>query len=222
MDTSAITRNSSTTAQGGSSSTPSTNQLGKNDFLKLLTAQLANQDPLQPVDNQAFIAQLAQFSSLEQMQNVSTKLDSLLAAAATSTQVNAASLVGKTVAFNADGVDLTSGQPATMQVQLDARATVTAVVQDASGRTVRTLSLGTQNAGTFGLSWDGLDSTGTSLPSGHYQVTLSATDSSGASVGVQGRAQGTVAGVQVGSSGTSLIVGGSAVNLSDVVEITQS
>src|SRR5574337_881567 len=116
--TTPVTGSASATTQGGSPSTAASNQLGKNDFLKLLTAQLANQDPLQPVDNQAFIAQLAQFSSLEQLQNVSTKLDSLLAATSTSTQVTAASLVGKTVAFDADGVDLSSGQPATLQVQL--------------------------------------------------------------------------------------------------------
>lgn len=91
--------------------------LGKDDFLKLLTAQLANQDPLQPVDNQAFIAQLAQFSSLEQLQGVSTRLDDLLLAAGASTQLSAASLVGRTVAFR-NGVDA-SGQDvrATGQVE---------------------------------------------------------------------------------------------------------
>lgn len=209
------------TAQGGSATTPS-NALGKDDFLKLLTAQLANQDPLQPVDNQAFVAQLAQFSSLEQMQNVTARLDSLLSATTTSTQVTAASLVGKAVTYDAGGVDLTAGQPAAMQVQLGGAATVTAVIQDASGRTVRTLALGAHAAGTFDLSWDGLDGSGGALPSGHYTVALSAKDATGASVAVQGLAKGTVQGVQVGTGGTSLVVGGTTVNLSDVIEITQS
>jgi flagellar basal-body rod modification protein FlgD len=95
-------------------------QLGKDDFLKLLTAQLANQDPLQPVDNQAFIAQLAQFSSLEQLQGVSSRLDSLLQATATASQLQTSALVGKTVSYRVGGVegsgvvrgvDLTGGTP---------------------------------------------------------------------------------------------------------------
>ncbi len=105
-----------TTAPSTPAATGST-ALGKDDFLKLLTAQLANQDPLQPVDNQAFIAQLAQFSSLEQLQGVSARLDDLLLATNASTQVTAAALVGKTVEFRS-GVDA-SGQDvrATGQVQ---------------------------------------------------------------------------------------------------------
>ncbi len=221
MTTTSVT-SSATPTSSATAATTAPNQLGKDDFLKLLTAQLANQDPLQPVDNQAFIAQLAQFSSLEQLQNVSTKLDNLLTATSTSTQVTAASLVGKTVTYASDGMDLTSGQPAGMQVELSGAATVTAVIQDASGRTVRTLALGTQPAGGFNLSWDGLDASGKALPSGHYQVTLGAKDATGASVGVQGLSRGVVQGVAVGGSGTTLVVGGSQVNLSNVVEITQS
>ncbi len=99
----------------GSATTPpapvtaATQALGKDDFLKLLTAQLSNQDPLQPVDNQAFIAQLSQFSSLEQLQGVSARLDTLILATSSETQLGTASLVGKTISYHGDG-DAT-GQP---------------------------------------------------------------------------------------------------------------
>ncbi len=83
--------------------------LGKDDFLKLLTAQLAHQDPLQPVDNQAFIAQLAQFSSLEQLQGVSSRLDDLLRSATSSNQLDAASLVGKTITYRTAGGGSSTG-----------------------------------------------------------------------------------------------------------------
>ncbi len=100
-DTTAAAR----TATGTGSTAPiSRNDLGKDDFLRLLTAQLANQDPLQPTDNQAFIAQLAQFSSLEQLQGVSSRLDTLLVAQTSGNQLTAASLVGKTVSW-VTGVD---------------------------------------------------------------------------------------------------------------------
>src|SRR5918911_1658535 len=107
MDATRIATSSASAASGSSSATPtSKTELGKDDFLKLLTAQLANQDPLQPVDNQAFIAQLAQFSSVEQLQGVSSRLDTLLLATASANQMNTASLVGKDVSFSADGVDV--------------------------------------------------------------------------------------------------------------------
>src|SRR5512146_3329236 len=144
MTTTAISSTTASAAQPAASATPR-NTLGKDDFLKLLTAQLSNQDPLQPVDNQAFIAQLAQFSSLEQLQGVSSRLDSLLLATASSNQLEAASLVGKTVSYHADGVDVVQGQPPpALQASVAARATVTAIVQDASGRAVRAIPLGTQ------------------------------------------------------------------------------
>src|SRR5689334_22506516 len=147
MATNAISSTTPSPSQAAPAATGS-KELGKDELLKLLTAQLANQDPLQPVDNQAFIAQLAQFSSVEQLQAVSSRLDTLLLATASANQMNTASLVGKDVSFKADGVDVAAGGPSSLQVKVSSRATVTAVVQDASGRTVRTLALGVRE-GSF-------------------------------------------------------------------------
>src|SRR6202521_2018579 len=193
MDTSSIT--SSTAAAQGATSAATTAGLGKNDFLKLLTAQLANQDPLQPVDNQAFVAQLAQFSSLEQLQNVTSRLDTLLVAAASSNQLAPASLVGKQVTYQASTVAVTADGAGAVQASLDARATVTAVLQDASGHTVRTLPLGTRDAGTFDLGWDGRDDAGRPVTPGTYTVQLTARDVQGTVVPVQARARGVVSGI---------------------------
>src|SRR6266540_5547596 len=125
MTTNASAVSSSATLPQQSSAVTATKGLGKDDFLKLLTAQLANQDPLQPVDNQAFIAQLAQFSSVEQLQNLTSRLDTLLLATASTNQMSTASLVGKDVAFKADGVDVAAGVSSPLQIKLPARATVT-------------------------------------------------------------------------------------------------
>jgi flagellar basal-body rod modification protein FlgD len=222
MDASAITTSgtSGTQASAAGAAAPK-NTLGKDDFLKLLTAQLANQDPLQPVDNQAFIAQLAQFSSVEQLQNLTSRLDTLLVATASSNQMSTASLVGKTVAFKADGVDLAAGAASPLQVKLPARAAVTAVVQDASGRTVRTLALGVRDAGTFDLPWDGHDDRGGALPDGHYTVKLSAKGMDGADVAPEERARGRVGGVAFDGGAAELVVGGAHIKMGDVVEITQ-
>jgi flagellar basal-body rod modification protein FlgD len=195
--------------------------LGKDEFLKLLTAQLANQDPLQPVDNQAFIAQLAQFSSVEQLQGLSSRLDTLLLATASANQMSTASLVGKDVAFKADGADVAGGVASPVQVNLPVRATVTAVIQDASGRTVRTLPLGARDAGTFDLGWDGRDQNGAALPAGHYTVKLSAKGADGTDVQAAARSRGRVTGVSFDGDATQLLVGSAHVKLADVFEITQ-
>ncbi|MFL5263691.1 MAG: flagellar hook assembly protein FlgD [Anaeromyxobacteraceae bacterium] len=206
-----------------SQATPATagsKELGKDEFLKLLTAQLANQDPLQPVDNQAFIAQLAQFSSVEQLHAVSSRLDTLLLATAAANQMNTASLVGKDVSFKADGVEVAAGAASNLQIKLPSRANVTAVVQDASGRTVRTLALGTRE-GSFDLGWDGHDEAGNAVAAGHYTVALSAKAVDGTAVTPDARARGRVSGVSFDGGATELLVGGAHVKLPDVVEITQ-
>src|SRR6266542_704728 len=188
MDTSAIsTSGTAVTSSAAGTGAVAKNTLGKDEFLKLLTAQLANQDPLQPVDNQAFIAQLAQFSSVEQLQNLTSRLDTLLLATASTNQMSTASLVVKDVAFKADGVDVAAGVSSPLQIKLPARATVTAVVQDASGRTVRTLPMGVRDAGTFDLGWDGRGDGGAPLPAGHYTVKLSAKGTDGSDVAAEGR-----------------------------------
>jgi len=217
--TGATTAAQTANAQGATSTL--SNPLGKDVFLKLLTVQLANQNPLDPVDNQSFIAQLAQFSSLEQMQDVSTQLGTLTSAMLSSNQLGTATLVGKKVTYQASGLDLASGSTPGLQVTLPSAARVTAVIADSTGNTVRVLDLGAQNAGTFSASWDGRDQSGNTLPAGHYSVKLSGTAADGSSVSVSAATQGLVTGVSLANGATQLVVGSSLVNLSDVQQITQ-
>jgi flagellar hook assembly protein FlgD len=109
--------------QTAAKTTTGSNALGKDEFLKLLTAQLQQQDPTQPMDSTAFVAQLAQFSSLEQMNNVNDTLTKMLTSQGTSLQTTAASMVGKTAVFSTDQVSLTQGTPATITATLSQAAT---------------------------------------------------------------------------------------------------
>jgi flagellar basal-body rod modification protein FlgD len=209
-------------ATASSAATPAASkELGKDAFLKLLMAQLSNQDPLQPVDNQAFIAQLAQFSSVEQLQGLGSRLDTLLLAQASSNQLSTASLVGKEVAFKANGLDLPAEGGTAMQARLAGEADVTAVIQDASGHTVRTLQLGRRTGGTLEVAWDGKDDQGRALPAGHYGVVLSARNGK-QEVGVELRGRGKVQGVSFDGDVPVLLVGASRVRLADVMEINQA
>jgi flagellar basal-body rod modification protein FlgD len=218
MQTNNVT--STTSSTSGTQATAS-KDLGKNEFLKLLLAQLANQDPTKPVDNQAFIAQLAQFSSLEQLQALGKKLDMLTIAQASSTQLQVTGLVGRQVTFKTDTLHL-DGKPVTAQGNLSSSAdSVVAVVTDASGRVVRTMPLGARDAGAFDLSWDGRDDSGTTLPAGDYHVAIHASRSDGATVQSELRGRGTVDAVVFDSATPVLIVGTQRISLSDVSEVAE-
>jgi flagellar basal-body rod modification protein FlgD len=200
---------------------PPKKELGKDDFLRLLTTQLSNQDPLKPVDNQAFIAQLAQFASVEQLNRLGTSLETLLVAQTSSSQVAAANLVGKGVTYRADAVRLPAEGDAKLAATLAEPGTVTVAIQDAAGRAVRTLALGRREAGAVDVVWDGRDETGQRLPPGSYRVVASANAADGAPLPLSMRAEGRVSGVAFGPEGPQLLVDGARVALADVAEIHQ-
>ena len=196
--------------------------LGKDQFLQLLMAQLRNQDPTCPVDGQAFVSQLAEFSGLEQLQGVSARLDSLLLAQAASNQTQTANLVGKDVVFATDGVTLPAIGGCTVSGELSGEtASVTVTIADEHGKTVRTLNLGAAGKGPLDVPWDGRDDAGVPLPAGDYRVTLAAADESGRSVDVELRGRGRVTGVSFANGYAELLVDGRKVKLADVLEIVE-
>src|SRR5262245_61991177 len=105
---SSIPSTSTSTPTGGDQFTGpgSRTELGKNDFLKLLMAQLSHQDPMSPMDSEAFVAQLAQFASVEQLQGANSRLDGLLVSSAAAQQLSAVSLVGREVTYRSGALEL--------------------------------------------------------------------------------------------------------------------
>ena len=199
--------------------------LGKNDFLKLMIAQLQNQDPLNPMDNQAFVAQLAQFSNLEQLQQVNSGITSLSIGQAGANQQAATNLVGRDVTFKSDQVAWKQGDPGTaIAAQLAANAdSVKAVITDANGRVVRTIPLGAHATGTLAATWDGLDDAGNVQPSGNYTIKFSAADAQKNAVTAVAQGSGHVAGVSFASGVAELVLGnGIHVALPNVIEVQQA
>jgi flagellar basal-body rod modification protein FlgD len=197
-------------------------ELGKNEFLKLLMAQLAQQDPLSPTDSEAFVAQLAQFSALEMQQNANSTLEKLLISSAASQQASAINMVGKDVLYRADMAHL--GEEGNVTVSADLSidaASVTAVVEDESGKVVRTMQLGARTSGMNNVTWDGKDDKGNRLPEGSYRVRVTASDIGGNNIEVNQRVTGRVSGVSFEDGVPRLLVGNVRVNLSDVVEIKE-
>ncbi len=208
-------------AVGSTQKTGSGSALGKDQFLLLLTTQLKYQDPLQPVDNQQMISQLAQFSQLEELQGLSSKVDSMTVATASSSQLVTAQLVGKQAMFHADRIGLTAGSPSSFQLSLpDATDDTTAVIADGTGRVVRTLHLGPRAAGASAVTWDGMDDAGKPLPSGEYILGVSGSKQDGTTVQATAEVRATITGVAYENGVAQLLVAGRHVPMSDVVEIT--
>lgn len=193
--------------------------LGKNEFLKLLTTQLANQDPLAPTDNQAFIAQLAQFASVEQAEAANSRLDALIIAQAANNQTSVANLVGKEITYRTDSVTVTAtNQNPQVQGELARDATqANAIIKDQNGKVVATLTLHDVKAGTIDFPWDT-----TKLPPGTYKVTLTAADDKGEAITIDSRGKARATGVTFQAGYAELILNGVRVKLSDIIQISEA
>ncbi|MGE3540102.1 MAG: flagellar hook assembly protein FlgD [Candidatus Tectimicrobiota bacterium] len=212
--------NASTTAPGlgGLKESP------KEAFLNLLVAQLEHQNPLEPVENTEFTAQLAQFTSLEQLQTMNTNLSALATAQSTANGLQASALIGKQVQAqgNATHVDQDGGtQPLHYQLAAES-ATVQIAISNAAGQTVRTLNLGKQPAGVQDIKWNGKDDQGKTLPEGDYRFAVTATDQAGRAVAADISLSGTVESVTYVNKNPYLIVGGNRVELSDITRVQQN
>ena len=197
-------------------------KMGKNEFLKLLLAQLANQDPTSPTDNTAFVAQLAQFAGLEAAQGTNSRLDMLVMAQASSNQTAAVSFIGKSVDYRTDAMTLEAGLSVTSQATLAAKADkVTVRILDGANRVVRTLSLGPQAAGALPVVWDGNDDGGTRQPPGAYHVDVTATGADGKAVDVSLRGTGVATGVLFDNGVPKLKINGTLVPMSAVMSINE-
>lgn len=197
-------------------------ELGKDEFLKLLVTQMENQNPLEPQENGEFIAQLAQFSSLEGIDNLNDTMGGFVSTYQSNLALEATALVGRQVQVQTDTSWMTAGEPFSGVLKLPVSSqSVSAAIYDQSGQLVRTIDLGAQQGGDVELSWDGLDQDGNSLPSGMYTVTASAQ--------IDGKAEqlttylgANVNSVTLGTNGgttTLNLAGIGKVNLSDVETI---
>jgi flagellar basal-body rod modification protein FlgD len=206
--------------QDAAKSTLTTKTVTQDDFLKLLIAQLQNQDPLQPMDNQEFAVQLATFNSLQQLIGINDKLGTLQSSQGTMNQYNAASLIGKEVVTNGNTISLQSDSPASINYQLAANAAKVVInVQDASGALVRQIQAGAQNAGDRSILWDGKDASGKAARAGLYNFEINAFDLNGKQVQALARVQGIVTGVRLDGSEPVLEIGTLQVPLSAVTSV---
>ena len=186
-------------------------------FLTLLTTQLNNQDPLNPLDNAQLTSQLAQMSTVSGIEQMNTTLQSLLAQGGANQLLQAGAMVGKSVLVPGDVLQAGNGS-ADFAVQLPSSAQdVQVTVSDAAGNVVRTLDAGSLPSGLSQLRWDGTNDAGQAVPAGAYRIGVQAANG-GSAVAATPLVFGQVASVAQSANGgfTLDLAGGGSAQLSDV------
>lgn len=180
--TSPINSTSSSSAANAVSSAASSGSkpLDKEAFLKLLVAQISNQDPMKPMEGTEFVSQLSQFAMVEQAIAQSTQLANVSAQLGGIANNDATALVGKQVTVRGKSMAFDGVTATTSAVSFSAPAkNVKAEVVDANGKTVRTIEIGSRPAGTLTITWDGKNAAGQPAPRGNYTLRVTGTGADG-------------------------------------------
>ncbi|CAD0338226.1 MULTISPECIES: flagellar hook assembly protein FlgD [Xanthomonas] len=178
--------------------------LGQADFLKLMTEQLQHQDPLKPMENSAFLGQLAQFSTVQGIGDLNTKVSNFSASQSSDQVLKGAALVGHNVLVPSAQVSIDATNSAKGVVAATAAGTVNFEITDANGTFVKQLSVPSSAAGEVSFAWDGTDANGNRMAAGKYGVTATQTDTAGAKSKLATYVDAPVDSVTIGSDGLYL------------------
>lgn len=208
MAVNGVTTNVTSAITGNGTSTTNSPTLADNfqSFLQLLTTQLQNQNPLDPLDTNQFTQQLVQFAQVEQQLKSNDQLAALLSVQQSMQTTQALGYVGHIVAIEGKTTTLANGS-AGWSFNATKPSTATINIQNAVGSTVYTGTFSLQ-AGTQNFLWDGKDNNGNTMPDGEYTMSITAQDASGQTVAVSTEIQGVVDSVDVSKSPPVLNVGG--------------
>jgi len=151
--------------------TKGNDELGQAEFLELMTTQLKFQDPLKPMENGDFLAQMAQFGTVSGINELNSTFNSMSASFQSNQALQASTLVGRKVLVPAEAGYLKDGAELKGSVDLDQPASKLVVtVKNSAGQVVNRQDLGLQQSGLVDFAWNGLDSNGTRLSAGEYQI----------------------------------------------------
>jgi flagellar basal-body rod modification protein FlgD len=217
------TSTSKTSSSKTSSSSTASSQLGMDNFLTLFTTQLKYQDPTNPMDSYELAAQLAQFSTVEELTKLNSSIEDIetyLASLANAEMVN---LMGKQVVASGNSIQLNDGETTNASFEIGSAANVTVRIYNQDGTLVRTQALGQQTAGAHTISWDGRNNAGTKVSNGNYTFKVEAVGADGNEISVQSKIQGTVSSVRFENGISYLLLGGSdgiKLPATDVIEVS--
>ena len=189
-------------------------------FLTLLTTQLKNQNPLDPLDTNQFTSQLVQFAQVEQQMSMNSQLTTLIALQKATQTSNALGFLGSTVVIDGDTAALSGGE-ATWTFAADKPATAVFNIKSSTGQVVYSESR-TLKAGTQDFTWNGRATNGQALQDGDYTLSIVAKDASGNTTAIGTQVQGKVDGVDLTQTPPVLKMGNRSFSLEKVKSVTRS
>lgn len=209
-------------ASTATAATEDNNVLGKDDFLTLLVAQLQNQDPLNPSDSTEFTAQLAQFSSLEQLQNVNDTLGNFEVYQSTLNNIQSSGFIGKTITATGSAFTVDDGVADPIRFDLESGAdSVYIQVYDNYENFVTDIQAGAMSAGEQQVTWDGQDANGAVVADGSYTFTVMAMNADGSVINSTSYTTGTVTGIDYKSGSTNLLINENEVPIASVIRVEE-
>jgi flagellar basal-body rod modification protein FlgD len=219
--TAATTTPSTTTTSSSVGTAVDKNTIAGNfdTFLKLLTTQLKNQNPLDPLDTNQFTQQLVQFAQVEQQMKQNDQLTTLIAIEKSAQSTTALAFVGSTVAVDGQTAKLTNGK-ANWSFTVPKPASATITIKNATGQTVYSSGF-TMNAGAQGFTWDGRDTNGVQWPDGNYTISVTGKDASGQPVSISSEVEGVVDSVDLTKTPPDLSIGGQTFTLDKIKRVVR-
>lgn len=220
----AATTNSAATAAQAAGTAGSQQIAGNFDtFLQLLTTQLQNQDPLDPLDTSQFTQQLVEFASVEQQVDMNTNLQTLISLQQTTEATSALQFLGAnvTISGNTAALSNATGTPASWNLSVPSPATGTVTITNSTGQIVYTGQV-SLNAGNQTYTWSGQGNNGVTWPDGNYTLSVSATGANGQPVTVSTQVQGVVTAINVNTNPPTVTVGGQSYPISAIQSINNN
>lgn len=212
--TSAVNQASTTTTE------QTKNTLTQDDFMNLLITQMEYQDPLDPMDNNEMATQLAQFNTVEALAEINDTLEEMLTNQASVNDLQASSLIGKTIQAQGNSLSIQDGVVSGGSYQLSQPGNVIIQIFDSNGNVVQQIDAGNKDTSVQSVEWDGKDQQGIALSDGVYDFQVLATDENGQSISVTSYLRGTVDGVALENGVPVYQVCGEEISFSDILAIS--
>lgn len=195
-------------------------ELGKQDFLNLLMTQMANQDPMDPMDSEGMMKQLASLGTVEQLQNLNSQTAKMMEVQQHIARSTAGSMLGKDVEVGAREIPLKNGNTIPVNYKLDGSADrVMLLVHDSTGEMIREINLESRAKGSHEFAWDGRDNDGDLMPNGNYSYNVFARTDGGEEVGVTVTKSGQVSMISFEGNDPLLKVNGEWVQAKEIIGI---
>jgi len=218
--TTATTNSTTSTAQAAGTAGAQQIAGNFNEFLQLLTTQLQNQDPLDPLDTNQFTQQLVEFAGVQQQIDMNSNMQTLISLQQTTAATEALQLIGSNVTLSGNSANLSNatGSAATWNLNASAGGTAAITITNSSGQTAYTGTT-TVNAGTNTYSWNGQGNNGTTWPDGSYTIAVTGTGASGQAITVTSQVSGTVSAVNMSATPPTLTVNGQSYPISSIQSV---